>query len=135
MISDWREKFGQTPQEFPFFFVQLAAYTEGNPGVLLAQMRLSQTQALTLPYTGMATAVDLGDPGTDNPNGNIHPRNKQPVGARLELVAEAIAYGADVQYLGPTFKDASVISVGPNAEIQVDFEGASIGGAKKFDFC
>jgi hypothetical protein len=128
MISDWRSKFGLTPQQFPFFFVQLAAYTEGNPGVLLAQMRLAQTQALTLPYTGMATAVDLGDPGTDNPNGNIHPRDKQPVGSRLNLVADAIAYGANDQYLGPTFLSASVVSKTPNAVVQVAFEASSIGG-------
>jgi sialate O-acetylesterase len=62
MIKDWRNKFGVG--NFHFYFVQLAAYH----GVDFTELRWAQTWALTLVNTGMATAVDLGDPG-----GDIHP--------------------------------------------------------------
>jgi len=66
MISDWREKWGEG--NFPFLYVQLAnffggGYTNTDWGVL----RESQTQTLSLPKTGMAVAIDIG-----NPN-DIHP--------------------------------------------------------------
>jgi len=52
---------------------------------------------LSVPNTGMAVTIDIGD-GTD-----IHPKNKQEVGYRLALAAQAIAYGRDVVYSGPIY--------------------------------
>eukprot|EP01114_Cavostelium_apophysatum_P010635 TRINITY_DN2460_c0_g1_i1.p1 TRINITY_DN2460_c0_g1~~TRINITY_DN2460_c0_g1_i1.p1 ORF type:complete len:532 (+),score=69.97 TRINITY_DN2460_c0_g1_i1:159-1598(+) len=102
MILDWRSSFGYSiAADFPFLFVQLAPYTEGNPPFpQLPQMRLAQTAALSLPSVGMACTVDLGDPLS--PEGNIHPRDKMTVGYRLSLAARAIAYGEAIQYTGPT---------------------------------
>jgi sialate O-acetylesterase len=48
----------------------------------------------------MASAVDIGDPE------NIHPKNKQDVGARLALAARAIAYSEHIEYSGPIFRQA-----------------------------
>ena len=79
MISDWRNKF-QTPQ-LPFYFVLLAAY--GSGGASTVNLRNSQMAALTLPMTGVANSIDLGDEAS--PVGPIHPRNKSYVGARLAL--------------------------------------------------
>ena len=65
MISDWREKWGEG--DFPFLFVQLASLrppqkdpSEGG----WAYLREAQLDALALPNTGMAVAVDLGNPRT-----------------------------------------------------------------------
>jgi sialate O-acetylesterase len=46
----------------------------------------------------MAVAVDIGD------SYDIHPKNKQEVGRRLALAAEAIAYGRNVVYSGPLYE-------------------------------
>jgi len=105
MISDWREKWGQG--DFPFLFVQLPSFqavqaqplqtTNGLPGI-----REAQFLTLALPNTGMATAIDVGDPV------NIHPRNKVYVGTRLALVARKVAYGQDIVASGPTFDTMKV---------------------------
>ncbi|HEU4579704.1 MAG TPA: sialate O-acetylesterase [Polyangiaceae bacterium] len=82
LIRDWRTRFGQGP--FPFYLVQLANFRAAGDWPLL---REAQSQALSEPETGMAIAIDVGDP-TD-----IHPRNKQEVGRRLALLARAHCYG------------------------------------------
>ncbi|WP_055562972.1 sialate O-acetylesterase [Hymenobacter sp. AT01-02] len=64
-----------------------------------AEVREAQAQTLALPRTGMAVAIDLGDPD------DIHPANKQDVGHRLALVARQVAYGdKKVVAAGPTFQ-------------------------------
>lgn len=59
----------------------------------------------------MATAVDLGDPVS--PWGVIHPRNKETVGARLGAVVNAMTYGDDIQFTGPTFESYTVVMSNP----------------------
>jgi sialate O-acetylesterase len=54
--------------------------------------------ALGLPATGQAIAIDVGDAE------NLHPTNKQDVGARLALVAQRVAYKQPVLASGPTYK-------------------------------
>eukprot|EP00966_Prymnesium_polylepis_P247473 5722408-Prymnesium_polylepis.1 len=90
LISDWRAKFDNSL--LSFFFVQLAAYGYHD----YTHLRQAQQAALELPFTGMATAIDLGD-GI----GNIHPRRKQEVGRRLALAAMRVQYGGDGQFDGP----------------------------------
>jgi len=128
MITDWRTKWGEDASTFQFDFVQLAAYTEGNPGTALADLRLSQEAALALPYVGQASAVDLGDLGS--PAGNIHPRDKQDVGMRLAWNALALAYNQNVQYLGPTFSSLS-FRQGTTSVAVVSFVPSSIGTGLK----
>jgi sialate O-acetylesterase len=94
MISDWRVKFNLT---LPFFFVQVAAYPDG--GANWPQLQIAQTAALELDNMGMATAMDLGDPTA--PEGSIHPRDKQTVGARLVLSILDVVYGQSVVSTGP----------------------------------
>lgn len=83
MIQDWRTQFGQ-PQ-LPFYFVQLASFLplqNNRPGQGgWAELRDAQSQALKLPHTGMAVAIDVGDAN------DIHPRNKRTLGQRLAGVA------------------------------------------------
>ena len=45
--------------------------------------------------------IDVGDPD------NIHPKDKQDVGARLALAARAIAYGEPIEYSGPIFRQVT----------------------------
>lgn len=101
MIADWRKSW---PYDITFLFVQLAPWITSAD---VQDQRQAQLAALSLPSVGFATAVDLGDPTA--PYGSVHPRAKQPVGARLALAAEAIAYGdSSVVWRGPTLSAAVV---------------------------
>jgi sialate O-acetylesterase len=100
MIGCWRKAWGEGA--FPFYFVQLANYmqrvdvpTESE----WAGLREAQSMTLKLKNTGQAVIIDVGDAG------NIHPTNKQDVGKRLALWAEAKVYGKkDLRYSGPLYK-------------------------------
>jgi sialate O-acetylesterase len=98
MIKDWRNRWDQGA--FPFLFVQLANfrvyYSQHHEA--WAELRESQTNTLSLPRTGMAVTIDIGEAG------NIHPLNKQDVGKRLALWAQATVYKQSVVYSGPLYK-------------------------------
>ena len=136
MIKDWRAKWGQG--DFPFYFVQLANYnaTDGNSnkGSVWAELREAQTVTLTtVPNTGMAVTVDIGD------GGNIHPRNKQDAGKRLAAVAFRQYYGYDNVYAGPTYKAMNV--EGDKIRLSFDHVGSGLmvkdkyGYIKGFEIC
>jgi len=104
MILSWRRAWNA---EFPFLFVQLASYNAkkipltGQPEESQwAELREAQTMTLELPRTGMAVAIDVGEPN------DIHPKNKQEVGRRLSLIAEASVYYREQEYSGPLFAGA-----------------------------
>jgi sialate O-acetylesterase len=62
-------------------------------------LREAQLRALTLPHTGMASAIDIGVAD------DIHPKNKQDVGDRLAQAALHSTYGYDdVVPSGPLFR-------------------------------
>jgi sialate O-acetylesterase len=104
MIRCWREAWGQG--DFPFIWVQLANFMkrQAEPGESAwAELREAQTMTLSLPNTGQAIAIDIGEAD------DIHPRNKQDVGIRLCLQAQRIRYGdKDVVASGPTYKSMTV---------------------------
>jgi sialate O-acetylesterase len=95
MITDWREKWNEG--DFPFLFVQLASH-KGSAAQSWPFLRESQAKALSLPNTGMATAVDIGNVP------DVHPRDKIDVGQRLALVARHVAYGEKLVYSGPVYQ-------------------------------
>lgn len=101
MITAWRSHFGQ--EELPFFWVNLASfrYPNDRTGQLCAWLREAQTKTLSLPHTGQAVAIDIG-----NPN-DIHPTNKPEVGRRLALLARHRVYGFTGDDSGPTFLSAT----------------------------
>lgn len=102
MIKDWRAAYGY---EFPFLFVQLAGFGSDTPQPsesAWAELREAQEMTLSLPQTGMATAVDIGDAE------DIHPRNKQEVGKRLALIARNKVYKEKVNYSGPRYDSMQV---------------------------
>jgi sialate O-acetylesterase len=98
MITRWRREWGSG--EFPFLWVQLANFMAPDslpPATSAwAVLRDAQTAALSLPKTAQVVTIDIGDAQ------DIHPRNKQDVGARLALAARHVAYGQPVAHAGPT---------------------------------
>lgn len=122
MIKDWRTRWGG---ELPFVGVQLAPFRGGASGVDYAELRDAQRHATTvLPKVGVAVITDAGNE-TD-----IHPPQKEPVGARLALNARALAYGEKIEYLGPVYKSAKF--EGGTATLTFDHVGGGLeakGGA------
>lgn len=103
LITDWRQRWQQG--NLPFLFVQLANYmkTKPLPGESeWAELREAQTLTLSLPNTGMACSIDIGE-GND-----IHPKNKQDVGYRLALQANKIVYKQNVIASGPQYKSYKI---------------------------
>lgn len=113
LISDWRARWSQG--QFPFLYVQLAALNQlaldPNAPAPIAVTREAQLQNLSVPNTGMAVTIDIGDAA------NVHPKNKQELGVRLGLLARHIAYGEAREDSGPS---ADKIDVAGNA-IRVHF--------------
>jgi sialate O-acetylesterase len=102
LIREWRQEWGY---EFPFLFVQLAGFGPELPESAecqWAELREAQSMALSLPMTGMATAVDVGDAN------DVHPRDKQDVAHRLVLAAAKVGYGESVVYSGPVYQSMQV---------------------------
>jgi sialate O-acetylesterase len=98
LINDWRNHWQQG--DFPFLFVSLANFMEPpkEPGESdWAELREAQTKTLSLPNTGMALAIDIGEAD------DIHPRNKQDVAKRLALNAFKMAYEKNVVHSGPMY--------------------------------
>ena len=87
MIEDWRAAFDCG--EFPFYFIQIAPFDYKNRGES-AFLREAQLKSLRVPATGMAVAMDVGNP-TD-----IHPIRKAPLANRLANMALTRVYGLDV---------------------------------------
>ena len=98
MIKNWRDDWKQG--NFPFLFVQIAPW---QPGKNWPELREAQTLTLTRsPRTAMVVTTDVGDPK------DIHPRNKAPIGERLALAAQALAYGEMIEYSGPIYDSMRV---------------------------
>lgn len=95
MIRDWRSAWGEG--DFPFLFVQIANFNIAAEN-LWPDVRDAQRRALALKNTGMAVTIDIGNPD------DIHPKNKQDVGLRLALAARAIAFGENVEWSGPLYR-------------------------------
>jgi len=123
MITQWRADFGGG--DFPFLWVQLANFNPPNapPGNQWAFLREAQSRALSLPLTGQAVAIDIGDPN------NIHPKNKQEVGRRLALIAKAKVYEVPVDYSGPVY-DKAVVE-GSNIKVHFLFAGEGLTASGK----
>jgi sialate O-acetylesterase len=108
LIKNWRRDWGQG--DFTFLQVQLAPYDKRRTRSLAeitkepvesdwAELREAQVHVTkVLPKAGIAVITDVGD------KDDIHPGQKKPVGQRLALAAQAIAYGKKLNYSGPMYK-------------------------------
>ena len=102
MMAAWRDQFGRP--DLPFLIIQLAGW---GPLVTqpvengTAQIRDEQRRAAAAdPHAALIVAQDLGDVK------DIHPANKQEVGARMARAARVLAYGAKLG-TGPRPLEAS----------------------------
>jgi len=99
LISDWRKKWAN--ESLPFYFCQLANFKEktSKPDESnWAELRDAQSATLSLPNTGQAVLIDIGEAG------DIHPINKKDAGERLATIALAQDYGKDIVYSGPVYE-------------------------------
>jgi len=109
LIGGWRKDWEQG--DFPFLIMQLVNFGSGD-GPWPALRAAQQTVAETVPNTGLAVGIDIGDPK------NIHPPNKQEVGRRLALLALKQVYSRDLVTGGPTVKSASF----EGGEVKIAFD-------------
>jgi sialate O-acetylesterase len=124
LITSWRREWGEEDRRekdvilrseatkdrspstaFPFLWVQLPNFgaVDASPPMQAgwATQRESMEAALSLPNTGRAITIDVG--------GDLHPPNKQDVGARLARVALRTVYGRAIVASGPTYKSHRVL--------------------------
>jgi len=99
LVTTWRQRWGEG--DFPFYAVQLAALknNSNNPRV-----REQQAEILSVKNTGLAVAVDIGDPA------NVHPKNKEALCDRLSRIALANVYGKKMEFSGPVYASMKVES-------------------------
>jgi sialate O-acetylesterase len=123
LIAGWRTVWNNP--DMPFLYVQLAPYNYGpNDPTRLAGIWEAQTEALSIPNTGMAVTVDIGNIK------DIHPKNKQDVGKRLALWALAKSYGkTGLVYSGPLYKDMKV----DGSKVRLSFEHVGSGLVSRDD--
>ncbi|HEY9250776.1 MAG TPA: acetyl esterase, partial [Rariglobus sp.] len=117
-IADWRRAWGLPA--LAFHLVQLPNFRAPQahqPASAWARLREAQASALALPHTGMAVTIDLGEAG------DIHPRDKIPVGERLARSALAVTYARDLVPCGPL---ATAFTVAGDA-IRIDFSNTADG--------
>ena len=104
LIGEWRRLFRDP--DLPFYFVQLAAWQapDATPaGGGWGMIRDLQRQCLSIPHTGMACAIDIGDAA------DIHPKNKADVGERLALWALRNEYGQpELVASGPLYREMAI---------------------------
>jgi sialate O-acetylesterase len=117
LIQGWREVWHNP--EMPFYFVQLAPFTYGGDPTRLPGIWEAQAATLSLPHTGMAVTTDISNLK------DIHPKNKQDVGARLARWALAKDYGKkDLVYSGPLYK--SMKTEGDKIRLYFDHVGGGL---------
>jgi sialate O-acetylesterase len=102
LMADWRRQFGA---ELRYLVVQLPNY--GAPPVRPAEsgwaaLRDAQRRAVANdPHAALAVTIDIGEPR------NLHPSDKQDVGARLARAARHAVYGEAIAPSGPTPRGAT----------------------------
>lgn len=96
MIENWRKDWNNN--DLPFLIVQIAPHKNMAP-------ELREAQLLTVkktPNTALIVTTDCGD------SADIHPADKKPVGDRLSLAANAIAYREKLEYSGPMYESVKM---------------------------
>ncbi len=136
MIQDWRKHFNQgwepSAQPLGFYFAEIAPFNYGDGKPLTLDLRNAQRQALALPFTGMASTMDVGNL-TD-----IHPNDKKAVGDRLARLALKNTYGmSSIETSGPVIESASIrgetvrLTFTHAAGLNGDPNGFEVAGADK----
>jgi len=118
LAKDWRTQFKQP--DLPFLYVQLPGFqdrtmlpAESNMAVL----RDGQLKSLSVPRSGMAVTLDLGEWN------DIHPLTKKPIGERLAQAARKLAYGENIVSSGPIYESNQI----EGASIRIRFRETGSG--------
>lgn len=126
LVKGWRAFWGES---LPFCIVQLAGYGHSTEqpagGDGFASVRQAQFEVFRrLPQTGLAVALDLGDPN------DIHPKNKQDLAARVALWARRDVYGEKALVpSGPLYRESA--REGNRLRVRFDFVGSGLMAAAK----
>lgn len=101
LMADWRKRFAA---DLPFLIVELpnfgmpSAFAAASPW---ANLREAQRRAVAADdNAALVVTIDVGEAS------ELHPPNKQAVGARLARAARHLIYGAPVSPSGPRVRDA-----------------------------
>lgn len=98
LLHSWRTYWNDP--SLPFYYVQLSSLNRPS----WTWFRDSQRRLLSVTeHTGMAVTHDVGD-STD-----VHPRDKQPVGERLALLALHGTYGRNCTPCGPLYRSRQIL--------------------------
>lgn len=118
MVQDWRDTW--QIGDFPFLFVQLANLETGEDDneSYWAKLRNEQLKSLQVKNTAMAVSFDVGEAN------DLHPQDKKTVGERLAKCANVLAYGKNIEYMGPLYQSHQV--VGNEIEITFNHVGAGL---------
>jgi sialate O-acetylesterase len=101
LMADWRKQFGV---DLPFLIVQLPNF--GAPSPIAARsnwadLREAQRRVVAADKNAaLAVTIDTGEAQ------DLHPPNKQAVGARLARAARHLVYGQPISPSGPTVRAA-----------------------------
>jgi sialate O-acetylesterase len=118
LISDWRKQFNQG--ELPFIIAQLAGFgalTSNPVESNWAELREAQMATLSVPQTGMAVTIDVGNPY------DVHPIYKQQVGERMAAEARRMCYGESDLQTSPLYQSMQI----EGNMIRLKFKYAGIG--------
>jgi len=104
LILDWRKLWKR--DDLPFLFVQTSnielSHQFEKKSDSWCLLREAQQKALSLPNTGMAVSLDMGDPY------DVHPKNKQDFAHRLVIQALKVAYHQNVISDGPVYSSIKI---------------------------
>ncbi len=108
--DSWHElSGGNVANDFPFQMTQLPSWNppqtepvEGVEASWAVNREMMRLITSDVPNTGMAVAIDTGDPVV------LHPRNKKPVGLRHAYVALKQTYGKDIVGSGPCYQKQTI---------------------------
>jgi sialate O-acetylesterase len=132
MIADWRAQF--VSPTLPFLIVQIPNYGAAPTAPTAsgwADVREAQRLAVKDDiHTALTVNIDIGDPKS------LHPTNKQELGRRLAVAAQAIVYGVNIPPSGPQV--ASAVKSGNNVVVHfARFAGDLVGlsGVNGFELC
>jgi sialate O-acetylesterase len=104
LVADWRKQWDV--DSAAFLYVQLPNFMDRQyvpSESQWAALREAQLQSLSIPKSGMAVAIDLGEWN------DIHPDNKKDVGYRLAYAAQKVAYGdATIVHSGPIYQSSTI---------------------------
>ena len=112
LVAAWRAAWRR--DDLPFYCVQLPRLNRPSwPWFRESQLKC----ALTVSNTALAVAWDYGD------SSNVHPTQKEPVAARLALIARARSYGEAIEWSGPLYRSHRV----EGTNVILDFTHADSG--------